>query len=90
MDGAGGSPISSSIRIYREDSTEPRVNLIGQKSIKIGLLELELRMCLSSLPVMLGFRTPLLFGRLTRAPAEKNKFPNFVVTEKGKKAWRKK
>ena len=39
---------------YREDSTQPRVTLIGQKSIKIGLLELKLRMCLSLLPIMLG------------------------------------
>jgi hypothetical protein len=31
---------------------------------------------------MLGSRAPSLFGRLTRAPAEMNEFPNFVVTEK--------
>ena len=39
---------------YREDSTQPRVTLIGQKSIKAGLLELKLRMFLSLLSIMLG------------------------------------
>ena len=43
-----------STRRYREDSTQPRVTLIGQKSIKVGLLELKLRICLSLLPIMLG------------------------------------
>ena len=72
---------------YREDSTQPRVTLIGQKSIKVGLLELKLRMCLPLLAIMLCLGAPTLFDRLTRAPAEKNEFPNFVVTEEGKKAW---
>ena len=72
--------------MYREDSIQTRTTLIGQKSIKVGLLELKLRMCLSLLSIMLGFRARPLFGRLTGAPAEKNKFPNFVVTEEGKKA----
>ena len=68
-------------------SSRTKETLIGQKSIKVGLLELKLRMCLSLPPIMLGFRGKPLFGRLTRAPAEMNEFPIFVVTEEGKKAW---
>ena len=52
--------------------------------------ETSYSMCLSLLPIVLCWRAPLLFGRLTRAPAEKNEFPNFAVTEEGKKAWWKK
>ena len=39
---------------------------------------------------MLGFRVPTFIGRLTRAPAEKNEFPNSVVPGEWEKAWWKK
>ena len=39
--------------------------LIGQKSIKVGLLELKLRVCFSSPLIVLGLKVPLLFGRFS-------------------------
>jgi hypothetical protein len=47
-------------------------------------------MCLSFLPIMLVLLEAGLLGRLTRAPAKKNEFPNSVVTGEWEKAWWKK
>ena len=42
-------------------SSRIKETLIGQKSIKVGLLELKLRMCLSLSPFILGWRAHGLF-----------------------------
>ena len=58
-------------------SSRIKETLIGQKSIKVGLLELKLRMCLSLLPIKLGLRAPTLFGRLST----RNKCLNLLLCD---------